>query len=440
MGASGFSGPGNQKQTPSLWEGITRQHWLVFLGCWLGGIFDGMDSTLYTVVQFDAIAEVAHTMERSVISGIGSNIMAIFLLGWVAGGIVFGMIGDKFGRVSAMIGSILLYALFTGAAGLSQTPEQLGLCRFLTGFGIGGELVTIATMLSEVWPERSRAIAVGSLITSYQVGFFLAGLVPNLIFQFADGWDISGWRLVFFVGALPALLAIVLRLQMKESQKWQLAQDNASLGVSAHQHLPLVAIFKKEHARNLTIGALTFGGLLIGYWASLVWIPTWIQDLIGPTAINGTEKTIATMFHGISAVLGCISSGFLADAIGRRKTIIFGYFGCFASSWLLFTTNQTFSEAIYWQDALLGYFIGLSQAIMYVYLPELFPTRIRATAVGFCLNAGRTVTAVAVFFVGTMVTLFGGYDKALLVFSGSYLIAVVAGFFGHETKGQPLPD
>jgi MFS family permease len=234
-------------------------------------------------------------------------------------------------------------------------------------------------------------------------------------------------------------------MQMKESEKWQEDQlrkrqeNNGETLVGLQDHIPLMAIFKSAHAKNLFVGALTFGGLLIGYWASLVWIPTWIQDLIGPAA-NGTEKTIATMVHGGSAVLGCIASGFLADAIGRKKTIVFAYLGCFVLSWILFTTNQSFSSVIYIEDGFLGFFIGLAQAIMYVYLPELFPTRIRATAVGFCLNAGRTVTAIAVLFVGTLVTHLGGYDKALLLFSSSYLIAVFAGLLGQETRGQQLPE
>lgn len=427
------------KPIRGLWEGVTVQHWLVFLGCWLGGIFDGMDSTLYAVVQHDAIAEVAHTLDRAVISEIGAAVMSVFLLGWVLGGIAFGIIGDKFGRVTAMILSILLYALFTGVAGFAHSPEQLGFCRFLTGFGIGGELVTIATMLSECWPERSRAVAVGSLITSYQTGVFLAGFVPMLVYDhlanlsFLGGF--TGWRIVFFVGALPAVLAILIRTQMGESEKWLEARSQ-----STSNALPLVALFQGGHSRNILIGAGAFGGLLIGYWASLSWIPTWIQDLLGNAITNGTEKTIATQYHGIGAVIGCIASGFLALTIGRRWTIMLSYLGAFLVSAYMFTTNPVFSTAIYWQDGLLGFFIGIAQAIMYVYLPELFPTQIRATAVGFCLNAGRLVTAIAVFFLGTVVAYFGSYALALLAFSFSYLAAIIAGFLGEETRGNVLPN
>ncbi|MDX1921077.1 MAG: MFS transporter, partial [Candidatus Caenarcaniphilales bacterium] len=157
-----------QNSSEGLLHGIGKYHIVVFVCCWLGGIFDGMDSTLMSVVLPSAISELIGSTDKLQVSQIGSYVGAIFLLGWTAGGVVFGYIGDKFGRVKSMIFSILLYAMFTGLSGLAQNWPQLACCRFLTGLGIGGELVSIATFLAEVWPERSRAIAVGALITSYQ--------------------------------------------------------------------------------------------------------------------------------------------------------------------------------------------------------------------------------------------------------------------------------
>jgi MFS family permease len=426
---------------------VKPYHWLVFLGCWVGGIFDGMDSSLYMVVQHDAIADLAHTASRAEISGIGSAIMATFLLGWTIGGITFGWIGDRFGRVTAMVGSILLYALFTGAAGLAHDPVQLAACRFLVGFGIGGELVTIATMLSETWPETSRAWAVGMLITSYQVGVFLAGLIPTSIYHLVGHTAMDPWRIVFFIGALPAVLAVLLRLRLDEPEAWreQRATDATMapimvFGPSAWRVVwgHFMQLFSPAHFRDLFVGGTAFGGLLIGYWASLAWIPTWIQDLPGVSA-HGTEKSIATMYHGVAAVFGCGLAGPLANTIGRRWTIVVGYLGAFGATWWLTQFNGVFTPSVYWQDALLGFFIGLGQAVMYIYLPELFPTRIRATAVGFCLNMGRLVTALAVLFVGTLVTWLGGYAMAIALFSCSYLLAAIAGWLGRETKAQALP-
>lgn len=429
-------------QLREIFTGVTKLHWLIFLGCWLGGIFDGMDSSLYMVIQHDALADLLMTTDRTAISTVGSWIMSTFLVGWMLGGILFGYIGDRFGRVTAMVGSILLYAIFTGVAGLVVEPWQLAVCRFLTGFGIGGELVSITTMLSESWPARSRAVVLGFLITSYQTGVFLAGLVPASIYALGDSVGIAPWRLVFFVGVIPALLAIVIRLRMDESPLWleqQQALESSSSGkqASLSEHVnalgkQVAVVFEPLYRKDVLLGGIIFGGLLVGYWASLAWIPTWIQDMLG-SAGNGTEKSWATMLHGLAAVVGCGLAGIVANQIGRRWTIVLSYTGMFLATVWLLLGSTTFSSLIYIQDALLGFFGGLAQAIMYVYLPELFPTKIRASAIGFCLNMGRLVTAIAVVFVGPLVSLFGGYAWALLVFSASYLVAAVGGYLARET-------
>lgn len=434
---------------------ITGYHLLVFVGCWLGGIFDGMDSSLYMVTQFDALSDVLGTTDRSVISTAGSHIMATFLMGWVVGGLLFGIVGDRLGRIKAMVGSILLYSLFTGLTGLAHTEWQFALCRFLTGVGIGGELVTITTVIAETWPERSRTFAIGMLITSYQMGVFLAGLLPTVIYSvlshvsaypmLAGLAPVSPWRWVFMAGALPALLTVLIRLNLKEPERWTALHhsDSPTHHVTFQEGLQTVwghlqTCFSPGHRRDLVIGGTVFGSLLIGYWASLAWVPTWIQDLLGPNQL-GTEKSVATMIHGLAGTLGCFSAGLLAPMLGRRWTMVLGY-GCSfcASAWLV--QNSHFTSFIYVQYAVLGFFTSISQAIVYIYLPELFPTIIRATAIGFCLNVGRVVTAVLILFVGPLVALLGGFAPSIFVFSCAYLLAVVAACFARETNHQPLPE
>ncbi|MCX7929592.1 MAG: MFS transporter [Chlorobi bacterium] len=403
---------------------ITRYHVLVFIGCWLGGMFDGMDSTLMTVVLPSAIAELTGSITPDNVGHYGSLVSSMFLFGWMIGGVVMGMIGDRLGRVRSMIISISLYAIFTGIAGLSQTWWQLGICRFLTGLGIGGELVSITTFLAEVWPERSRAVAIGVLITSYQAGVLVAGTIVKLV---------PFWRTVFYIGALPAVLTIFLRLALRESDRWLASQDHRR-----EDYRLLRELFSRHHRRRATVGAVAFGGLLIGYWASLSWIPTWIQTFFVPPD-GSSQRALATMWQGLAAVIGCSTAGWVADRIGRVPTIALSYTGCFLASAVLFLTNDRFSSLIYVESALLGLFIGLAQAIMYVYLPELFPTHIRATAIGFCLNAGRFSTAIAVLFVGVIVQELGGFAQSAMIFASAYLLAVIAAFWAPETKGKPLP-
>lgn len=426
---------------PGWLEGIGKYHIMVFVGCWLGGIFDGMDSTLMSVVMPDAIKTLVGSSDKAVIGPIASYVTSLFLVGWMLGGVLFGVIGDKLGRVRSMIFSILLYALFTGLAGLTQTWPQLALCRFLTGLGIGGELVSISTFLAEVWPSRSRAIAIGVLITSYQAGVFIAGSI-NTVFH--------DWRTAFWIGALPALLVIFLRMAMRESERWMEAREKRVKEGKKISHTK--ELFQRRNLRSLLVGGVAFGGLLIGYWASLAWIPLWIQDLLQNTG-TGNERGIATMYQGVAAMLGCSMAGLFSDWIGRRATIILSSLGCFVASAVLFLTNSTFSPAVYWEAAVLGYFIGLIQAVMYIYLPELFPTLVRASGTGFCLNVGRFVTAVAVFYVGDLIklivkqdlgqALFGNpqlsaYGVAAFLFAIAYLASVGAALFGEETRNRPL--
>ncbi len=405
---------------------ISAYHLVVFFVCWLGGMFDGMDSTFMSAVQPKAVEELLRGTVDLDPYTIASYINAAFLFGWMGGGIVFGLIGDKLGRVRSMLLSILLYAIFTGTAGFAQTWWQLALFRSLTGLGIGGELVSITTFLSEVWVERSRPFAVGALITSYQAGVLIAGIVTR---------QVEYWRHVFFIGAIPAILTIFLRLSLKESEKWQSSVQHH------HEDLSLLGeVLSPRYRRSAWIGAIAFGGLLIGYWASLAWIPQWIQSFFAAGYTGNVERGNVLFFEGLAAVLGCASAGWMSNHLGRRYTIMISYLGSFLASALLFLSNKQFSSLIYWQVSLLGYFIGLAQAIMYIYLPELFPTRIRATAVGFGLNAGRFATGVTVLFVGVIVQTLGGHAQSAMFFATGYLIAVVAAFFGPETKGKGLPE
>lgn len=398
---------------------------LVFAGCWLGGIFDGMDSNLFSVMLPNIMKEILGTTDKHAVSQAGSVITAVFLIGWTCGGILIGLIGDKLGRVKSMVVSILLYSLFTGLTGLAHSIPELAAYRFLTGLGIGGELVSITTLLSEVWPEKHRAFAVGALVTSYQAGVLLSGLVTQVV---------PDWRWAFFIGAIPALLALVLRLRLKEPEKWQTAKAE-----DTERKLPLTAIFEVQHRRSLIIGTTAFAGLLIAYWASLAWVPTWIQDLLGPNHV-GMEKSIATVYHSIGGILGCLTAGLIANRVGRRLTIVIGAVGAFLVSMMMFKGMTHFSEAVYWGHGALGYFTGILQAIMYIFLPELFPTLIRATAVGFCFNGGRVAGAIAALNVGTLVLLLGGYAESAMAFSYAYLIAALVAFMARETKNQPLPE
>lgn len=390
--------------------------WLVFCTCWLSGIFAGLNANLFAVFLPQTLTEILGTSDRTLMGQTGAYILSSFLLGWMLGGIAMGILSDRYGRVKAMAFSIGLYTTFTALIALSQTTWHLMFFRFMAGMGIGGTMLSISIFLAETWPSKSRALAIGALITSYQVGVFLSGLVAQLLPE---------WRTAFACGIAPLFLVMIIMRFFHEPAQW----------LNSQQAIGKPSSFSTK--KNLWIGGITFGSLLIGYWASVFWIPTWIQDLLGATA-QGYEKNIATVGHGLGAILGCFCTGFLADRWGRRPVIMLSYGGAFLVSWLMFATNMTFSPAIYWQNTLLGFCAGMAQAVMYVYLPELFPTRTRAACMGICLNGGRFVTAIAVLFMGVFVWFFGGYREALCVFASIYVLGLGFAYLGPETKHQEL--
>jgi MFS family permease len=397
---------------------------LAFVGCWLGGVFDGLDSSLMHITMPLALRDLTG-QEPKAVAHLGSYITAIFLVGWTLGGILFGYIGDKFGRVKAMMGSILLYSIFTGLGGLAHNWELLAFFRFLTGLGIGGELVSITTFLSEVWPEKSRAFAVAMLISSYQIGQMLSGVL---------NYFVQDWRHAFFFGSLPALLIFFLRRNLGESEKWmddQLSQAEAQQEKTSLWKL----LFDVENRRNLWVGGVSFAAYLTVFWAALAWLPSWVDSL--PKRPDDA-RAIQVMSQGIFAIVGCTCAGFFTHLFGRKASIFMGSLGILISSLVLFLGFKSFHPVLYLVGGAFGFFHGLTQSSFYVYIPELFPTRIRMSAVGFCFNAGRVFTALAVLMVGVLVQALGGFAQSATVFSLFTLIIMATLFFGEETKGKSL--
>jgi predicted MFS family arabinose efflux permease len=353
------------------------------------------------------------------------TITAWFLLGWTLGGFVLGWLGDRYGRLRAMLISILIYSVFTGLGGLCQTWEQLAVCRFLTGLGIGGELVSIATYLTEIWPARSRMIAIGALLTSYQAGVFLAGGLHYLV---------PDWRMAFIAGALPALCVVVFRLTLKESDAWQEAHASHVNGQCTSIN---TATSIAAHWPALLVGSMAFAGLLIGYWGSLSWIPTWINQLTANGAGPASARSTTMMVQGLCAVVGCLLGGVASQRWTPRWTVCGAGLGCLLASWLLFKPDAVWSNALYAPIGLLGFFVGALQAAMYVYIPALFHTAVRAFGTGLCLNVGRILTIVAVLSAGQWVAWLGGYAQACLAFSGGYLL-LMAVIWQPATKPNAL--
>jgi MFS family permease len=397
-------------------EGITGYHWLLFAICFLGTAFAGTVSTLMSVYLPVAVKDLLGERSQDELNNISAYINAIFIFGGAAGGLIAGIISDKTGRKAAVIFSIACYGVCTLLTGYMPTWWAVVICRFFTGFGLGAVLVTTTTLMVEEWPQKTRAIFLGILSISIPVGIFSAGVIDYFV---------SSWRQGFLVGVFPVGIALLSVWLLRESGKWKYNRKEV-IPVAGKRE----TIFSARHRTNLVLGSVIFGTMLIGLWATFSWIPTWIQSLI--TGDAQKERGLSMMVLGMGGLTGGFLSGWLANAIGPRKSMILCFSVCTVVSFLLFKTNTSFSTAIYAEIAILALFFGVSQGVLSVYIPGLFPVGIRGTATGFCFNIGRLFTATAVLFVGILVAELGGYGNSLFIFSLVFVIGLLSTLFTKE--------
>jgi len=406
---------------------LTRQQWTVLLAAFLGWLFDGFEIGLFPVVARPALQSMFEHADDAWVGQWMGNITALFLLGAAFGGLVFGWLGDRIGRVRAMTLSILTYSLFTGLGYFAQTPYHLGVFRFTAALGMGGEWSLGVALVMECWPERLRPLLAGAIGAAANVGFLLVGWVGK-VFPVTP----SSWRWMFLVGGLPALLVVFIRLFVPESERWKIS---VSHGVSR----PFREIFASGLLRN-TLLAIAFSSIaLIGTWGSVQWIPLWVDQITGGKMPQA--KAVIQMVSAYGAITGCLVGPLVGGKIGRRPA----FFGlCLGSLLICAFLFRTLSE----YDTLFVvtvFFAGCFTAAFYgwfpLYLPELFPTRVRATGQGVSYNFGRIFAAVGAMAGGQLVAYFdGSYAEAGAVVTLIYVLGLVLIWFAPETKGKPLPD
>ena len=386
---------------------ITSYHWLLFAICFLATAFAGVSSTLMSVYLPVAVKDLLGNKSTDELNTISAYINAIFILGGAMGGFTTGIICDKAGRKKALLFSTGVLGLFTVLTGYMPNWLLVVVCRFFTGFGLGAVLVTTTTIMMEEWPEKTKAIFIGFVSIAMPLGIFSAGVIDYFV---------ASWRQAFIAGAVPLMLAILAARALKESKKWQ-----NSRSLIAEQPLNKISIFSAGHKTNLIIGSLIFGTMLIGLWAIFSWLPTWIQSLVSNGEAQG-PRGISMMMLGMGGLAGGFLSGWLANAIGLRRSLLLCFGVAASMSFVLFKTNTVISPVVYAEVLVLALFFGASQGVLSVYIPHLFPVAIRGTATGFCFNIGRLFTAAAVLFVGVLVTDLGGYSNALFIFSLVFVI------------------
>ena len=425
-----------------VFEGVTFYHWLVVIIASAGWLFDCMDQRLFILGRESALRELMPNDLAAVRTHIGYATTSM-ILGWATGGIIFGMMSDKIGRVKTMVATLIVYSGFTGLSGLANTWVDFTLYRFLAGIGIGGMFGAATTLVAESVPAGFRAMALGSLQALSALGNIIGSLLSlqippgshNLVGAYA------GWRVLFFVGIVPALLVVPIIFVLKEPDSWLKAKADAAAGIGHKNVGSPVELFRDERWRRNTIVGLFLGvSGMIGLWGIGFFSPELISTALkgAPQNVVDTVRGWATAFQDVGSFLGMLTFTMVAAFLSRRLAFLLALLLSMVVTMFVFRSLNSASDA-YWMLPMMGFaqlavFAGYS-----IYFPELFPTRLRGTGVGFCYNTVRYLAAPAPTLMGYLASLMS-FRSAAVLMSTIYLVGVIALIWAPETKGKPLPE
>ncbi|HXP94979.1 MAG TPA: MFS transporter [Candidatus Binatia bacterium] len=436
---------------PRSWAAsIESASWTGLIASWFGWFFDGYET--YTLVLIAAIAVRAlENVPPAQLPPYIAGLFAITLVGWATGGLIAGVLADYIGRKRVMMYSIVVYAVFALLSALSANYWWLLAARFCTGLGIGGEWGSGASLVNELWPAAIRGRVAGIFQSAFGVGFLLA----TVVWLFVGPSGPNNWRIMLVLGFLPALFVLYIRTKVRDPQLWQTADalrraaaERAHRGESlGEQERELVkfsvsrVFATPELARRTTVLLLLSLTTLIGWWGISTWIP---QYAAGVARAHGLANplqfaTTTALMYNVGAILGYVGFGFIADAIGRKLTMWLYFLGSLIINPVLFlwTRDPTMVVVV---AAINGFFTLGQFSWMAVYVPELFPTAVRATAVSVVFNLARYVVAITTFYAGILAVQLGGIAQAATVIGFIYVLGlVVTPAAGPETKGEPLP-
>jgi MFS family permease len=443
------------------WRGLTGYHWFVFIIASAAWFFDCLDQRLFSLARVDAVTELSKSMSNPDVGALGKQVTAFFLIGWGIGGLIFGALGDRYGRAKMLTITVLVYSACTGFSYFSRTYWDFTVARFMTGVGVGGVFGLAVALIAETLPDRSRSGALGWLQILSTVGNLSAGLVLWVIAQLVAGGVIAqgyGWRWMFMVGALPALMVVLTMRFLREPEPWLRAKAEGRLPQGSILTPYRDLLRDKRWRKNLIIGALISSAGVIGLWAIAeyaidlqvkVFREHFVQEGMPeaeiPAAIN-SAKSIAYTLQMIGAAVGMWFMTKACIVLGRRPAFAIWYAGALAVTLYVYWTMESPRDA-YWMMPLMWFFqLGVFAGFA-IYLPELFPSRMRSTGTSFCYNLGRFAAAGGSFFSAKLATdVYGspvpGLQEryAAMTMCAIFLIALFTLPFAPETKGKPLPE
>lgn len=451
--------PASDGKQPAWYQGLDRYCWVVLVIAALGWLFDTMDQNLYNLVRAPSLTELlshqypdlAGDALKDAVKEKGGWITSLFLIGWSAGGFVFGVLGDKIGRTGTMILTILIYAIFTGLSGAPfvQNWETYAAMRFMTAVGVGGEWAAGAALVAEVFPNRSRPMALGLLQALSAVGNMMASVI-TLVISGQEGGIEANWRIAYFVGAVPALLVLWIRRSVREPEQWHAAK-------SVGQELGnITELFTHPALRRNTIAAMLMATAGVGaLWGvgffSTDLVRTELQNLGLDSRVIGKQVSTMFLLQNLGAFFGMYIFAMHAEKANRRTALFTWFAAAWASVLIFFWGVGGAGESAMQRALVLAPLMGFCTlgplSGFTIYFPELFPTRLRTTGCGFCYNAARILAAIAPSALGGLAAQFakggavaGGYPMAASCVTFIYVLGFIGTAMGPETKGKPLPE
>jgi MFS family permease len=425
-------------------EGVTPYQWLVVLIASAGWLFDCMDQRIFILARTPALRELFQNDAQAlaavnVYAGYATTAM---ILGWATGGIIFGMMSDKYGRVKTMVLTLLVYSGFTGMSGLAQGWNDFIAYRFLAGIGVGGMFGAATALVAESVSPQFRPTALGILQALSAVGNIIGSLISLKIQPETVNWiaGYSGWRVLFFVGVLPALLVVPIIFVLKEPQSWLDAKAEAAAGRGRKTGSPIELFRHPRWRRNTIVGLFLGLSGMIGLWGIGFYSPELVATALRgqPQEVVASVRGWATALQDVGAFLGMLVFTYFAASVSRRLAFFGALLASMAATMFVFGSLNTPSDA-YWMLPMMGFtqlavFAGYS-----IYFPELFPTRLRGTGVGFCYNTVRYLAAPAPVLFGYL-AVHMSFRTAAMMMTSVYVIGMIALIWAPETKGQPLPE
>jgi len=431
-------------------QALSAAGWRALVASFLGWLFDGYETYALILVAAVALRQLLEPQQLASLPIYIGGLLAVTLVGWATGGIVAGVLADYIGRKRVLMLSILWYALFTGLTALATSYASFMILRFLTGLGLGAEWGPGTAILGESWPPRSRGRAASVLQSAFAMGLVLASVVWLYVAPFGP----SAWRAMFLIGVLPALSVLWIRRSVRESDLWVAARDRRQLArqrlagghaVSADdraltgftvKRILLAPDLRRRLALLLVLSICT----IVAWWAVSTWIPFYAGQIAAKAGGNAQRwVALAGLYYNLGAILGFVVFGVLADTWGRKPTMVLYYAGSIVLVVVLFRVVQdpfTFLMVA----AVNGFFTVGQFAWMPVYLPELFPTDVRGSAISLVFDVTRYLAAAGPLLAGWLIVSLGGMSTAASIFGLAYVVGmIVTPFVAPETKGRPLP-